>query len=89
MHPDAQDGSHNGGGSEVWVYDGSKRERVSRIPLREWGVSLAVSRGSEPRLLITNPVDMSLELYDGETGEFIRTITGFGQETPLMLHGAL
>lgn len=89
MHPDAQDGSHNGGGSEVWVYDASKRERVSRIPLRVWGVSLAVSRGSKPRLLVTNPVDMSLELYDGKTGEFIRTITGFGQETPLMLHGAL
>lgn len=88
MHADAKDGSHNSGGSEVWVYDGPKQERVLRIPLREWGLSLAVSRGSEPRLLVTNPVDMSLELYDGQSGEFIRTITGFGQETPLMLHGA-
>ncbi|QIB64574.1 amine dehydrogenase large subunit [Kineobactrum salinum] len=88
MHADAKDGSHNGGGSEVWVYDGRKQERVQRIALREWGISLAVSRGSEPRLLVTNPMDMSLELYDGRSGEFIRTITGFGQETPLMLHGA-
>lgn len=89
MHPDAQDGSHNGGGPEVWVYDPRKQQRVLRIPLREWGLSLAVSRGSDPRLLVTNPTDMSLELYDGKSGEFIKTITGFGQETPLMLHGTL
>jgi methylamine dehydrogenase heavy chain len=71
------------------VYDPKKQERVLRIPLQAWGLTLAVSRGSDPRLLVTNPVDMSLELYDGKSGEFIKTITGFGQETPLMLHGAL
>lgn len=87
MHPDAVDGSHNGGGPEVWVYDPVKQARVQRITLQEWGLSIAVSRGSEPTLLVTNPVDMSLELYDARTGDFIRTITGFGQETPLMLHG--
>ncbi|MEX2489442.1 MAG: amine dehydrogenase large subunit [Pseudomonadales bacterium] len=88
MHPDAQDGSHNGGGPEVWVYDPEQQQRVLRVALEEWGVSLAVSRGPAPKLLITNPVDMSLELYDGLSGKFLKTITGLGQETPLMLHGA-
>ncbi len=88
MHPDARDGSHNEGGAEVWVYDPAKQARVARIALREWGLSLAVSRGSEPRLLVTNPVDMSLELYDALSGEFLKTITGLGQNTPLMLFGA-
>lgn len=87
MHPDAVDGSHNGGGPEVWVYDPKTQERVQRIALQAWGLSLAVSRGTEPRLLVTNPTDMSLELYDAASGDFLRTITGFGQETPLMLHG--
>jgi methylamine dehydrogenase heavy chain len=87
MHPEGGEGSHNSGGAEVWVYDPAKKSRVQRIALQEWGLSLAVGRGSQPRLLVTNPIDMSVELYDGLTGEFKRKITDFGQETPLMLHG--
>ncbi len=88
MHPDARDGSQNGGGSEVWVYDASLKKRILTIPLKAWGLSLALSRGENPRLLVTNPTDMSLELYDAQSGDFIRTITDFGQETPLMLYGS-
>jgi hypothetical protein len=31
---------------------------------------------------------MTLELYDATSGEFIRKIKDFGQETPLMLHAS-
>jgi hypothetical protein len=31
---------------------------------------------------------MSLELYDALSGEFLKTISDLGQNTPLMLHGA-
>lgn len=90
MNPEARgvDGMHNAGGAEIWVYEPNTRRRVLRIPLKEWGLSFAVSRGEEPKVLVTNPVDMSVELYDGLTGEFIKKITGFGQETPLLLWGA-
>ncbi|MDO8861964.1 amine dehydrogenase large subunit [Haliea sp. E1-2-M8] len=88
MHPDATDGSHNGGGAEVWIYNPEKQTRVARIALREWGLSLAVSRGPEPKLLVTNPVNMSLELYDAQSGDFLKTIPDLGQNTPLMLFGA-
>jgi methylamine dehydrogenase heavy chain len=88
MHPDAVDGSYQGGGPEVWVFDVAKRQRVKRIKLREWGLSLAVSRGKKPMLMVVNPGDMSLEMYDPRSGEFLRTITGFGQQTPLMVHRA-
>lgn len=90
MNPEANgvDGMHNAGGAEIWVFDPEARRRVLRIPLQEWGLSFAVSRGEEPTVLVTNPVDMSVELYDGLTGEFIRKITGFGQETPLLMMSA-
>ena len=90
MNPEANgvDGMHNAGGAEIWVYDPDARRRVLRIPLQEWGLSFAVSRGQEPKVLVTNPVDMSVELYDALTGAFIKKITGFGQETPLFLWGA-
>ena len=78
--------------SKSWTVDTSQypeaRRRVLRIPLQEWGLSFAVGRGEEPKVLVTNPVDMSVELYDGLTGDFIRKITGFGQETPLMIMSA-
>ena len=88
MHADAVDGSHNGGGSEVWVFDPQDQERVMRIALKEWGLSIAVSRGKDPLLMVTNPITMALEMYDAQSGEYIKTITDFGQETPLMMHGA-
>jgi methylamine dehydrogenase heavy chain len=88
MHPDSKDGSYQGGGSEVWVYDAAKRKRVKRIALKEWGLSLAVSRGENPMLMVVNPTDMSLEMYDPRSGDFVKTIGGFGQETPLMVHGS-
>jgi methylamine dehydrogenase heavy chain len=72
----------------VWVYDPVKKQRVLRIALQAWGLSLAVSRGKNPRLMVTNPIDMSLEMYEGLSGKFVKTITDFGQETPLMLHGS-
>jgi hypothetical protein len=31
---------------------------------------------------------MSLEMYNPETGEFIKTITDFGQMTPLSVRGS-
>jgi len=89
MHPDSKDGSYQGGGPEVWVFDAAKQKRVLRIALQEWGLSLAVSRGKNPVLMVTNPTDMSVETYNTSTGEFIKKISNFGQETPLMLHGSL
>jgi methylamine dehydrogenase heavy chain len=88
MHPDSKDGSYQGGGPEVWVYDPAKKARVLRIPLQAWGLSLGVSRGKNPLLMVTNPTDMSVETYDGLTGAFVKTITDFGQETPLLINGA-
>ena len=88
MHPDGSNDSYQGGGSEIWVYDPAKKQRVARIPLKAWGLALAVSRGKEPWIMVTNPTDMSMEVYDGLTGNFIRTITDFGQSTPLTLQGA-
>ena len=88
MHPDAKDGSYQGGGPEVWVYDAAGKKRVRRIAVKEWGLSLAVSRGKQPVLMVVNPGDMSLEMYNPESGEFIRKISDFGQQTPLMVHRA-
>lgn len=88
MHPDAKDGSYQGGGPEVWVFDAARKKRVRRIVLQAWGLSLAASRGKKPVLMVVNPIDMSLEMYNPATGQFIRKIDDFGEQTPLMVHSS-
>ena len=87
MNPESFNGSHKDGGPEIWVYNPKKGKRVQRIKLNSWGISLALTRGDNPRVVVTNP-EMNLEVYQAKTGEFIRTISGFGQETPFVVYSA-
>ena len=73
MHPDGEEGSHKNGGGEVWVFDAAAQERTARIPLPNWGISIAVSNAERPLLLVTNG-KMALETYDALSGEFVKTL---------------
>lgn len=73
MHPDGEEGSHKNGGGEAWVFDAAAGKRSARIPLPNWGVSIAVSNAERPLLLVTNG-ELGLETYDAVTGEFIKTL---------------
>ncbi|MBI1732902.1 MAG: amine dehydrogenase [Gammaproteobacteria bacterium] len=85
MHPEGKEGSHKDGGPEAWVFDVKKQSRVQRIVLKNWGVSLEATNGPAPLLVVTN-TDMDLDIYDAKSGEYLRTIAHFGQESPLLLH---
>ena len=84
MSPDGKDGSHKDGGAEAWVFDPEKRQRVQRIGLKNWSVSLEVTRGDKPYLVATN-ADMQLDVYEAVSGDWIRVIGGIGA-MPLNLH---
>ena len=85
MNPEGKEGSHKDGGPEVWVFDARKRERVQRIELKNWGISLELTQDQAPLLLVTN-AEMNIDVYQPVDGKHLRTISGFGQETPLILH---
>ena len=87
MHPDGENGSHKGGGSEVWVYDVDAKQRLDRIVLKEWGVSIEVTRGEQPYLVVTN-ANMDLDVYATDGGEWLRFIGGRAFETPFILHAS-
>ncbi|MDE0154015.1 MAG: amine dehydrogenase large subunit [Gammaproteobacteria bacterium] len=87
MHPDGEDGSHKGGGTEVWVFDVDAKKRVGRIVLKEWGVSIEVTKGEHPYLAVTNG-NMDLDVYSVDTGEWLRFIGGRAFETPFILHAS-
>ncbi len=84
MHPEGKEGTHKDPGVEVWVYDVAKKLRIDRISLKMPAITIEVTGGDAPRLLATN-VEMSIDVYDAENGRYLRTLTDFGQETPLLL----
>ena len=87
MHKDGYNGSHKNGGSEVWVFDTRKRKRINRFELKEWGVSIEVTRGDKPYLVVTNG-NFELDIYSADNGEWQQVIGGRAFEMPMVLHAA-
>ncbi len=86
MHSDGREGSHKDPASEIWVVDTAKKSVSRRIELEMPVITIALTRDDE--LLVATTVEMNIDVYDANSGERLRTLSGFGQETPFMLHGA-
>ncbi|ASJ74022.1 amine dehydrogenase large subunit [Granulosicoccus antarcticus] len=82
---DGAEGTQTHGGSQVWVFDVQTKERVKVIELPSHGLSLALTRGDKPTLVVTNG-EMNLDVFDATSGEYIQTLSDFGNQTPLLLH---
>jgi methylamine dehydrogenase heavy chain len=87
MHEHGVEGSHKNPGAEVWVYDVAKRKRVERVKLKHPGLSVELTRDRHPLLLVVN-TDMNVDVYKADSGKYVRTLSNFGQETPLVLYAA-
>ncbi len=81
MHPDGVEGSQKNGGPEVWVFDVGQKKRVRKIPLKTWGVSVAVVG---EKFIVTN-AEMQLDIYDVASGIFSHTF-GDGIFTPFIVY---
>ena len=88
MHSDGKDGSHAEGGSHIWVFDMKKKQRLQTIAVPNWAISVAVTRGKEPLIVVTNPIDMSLDILNAKDGSFVQNISDFGNNTPLLVYKA-
>ncbi len=87
MHAQGREGSHKDPGVEVWVFDGAAESRVNRIELSLPAISISVTRDDEPLLVATN-INMEIDVYDVTSGDHLRTLGDFGQETPLILRAS-
>lgn len=89
FHPQGADGTHKNPGVEVRVYDPGKRRLVRRHKLEHPAISLALTRDANP-LLVTTAIgaheQMNLDVYDAADGRYLRTLDGFAQETPFVIH---
>ena len=82
MHRGGQD-SHKDPGTEVWVYDLARHERVQRLPLAHPAISIQVTQDAAP-IMIASAGEPRLDVYDANSGQLRRTIEGVGQ-TPLLI----
>ncbi|MCG8503690.1 MAG: hypothetical protein MI755_03705, partial [Sphingomonadales bacterium] len=71
----------------VWVFDPATQSRVQRIALRRDAMSIEVTRGDDPYLVVVGP-DMSLDVYSANTGEWVRNIGGQIALTPFAVYAA-
>ncbi|MGI9294337.1 MAG: amine dehydrogenase large subunit, partial [Pseudomonadales bacterium] len=85
MQPDGAEGTHSHGGTQVWVFDVNKKQRLKIIETPNHAISIALTRGAKPKLVVTNG-ELKLDVFDASNGEFIQTIADFGNVTPLVVH---
>ncbi len=86
MQENGFNGSHKNGGSEVWVFNVSTKQRVSTIKLKSHGISIEVTKDKYPLLVVTNS-EMNLDVYNAKTGKHIRMIGAIGV-MPIVLHAS-
>ena len=84
MSPAGREGSHKDGGVEVWVVDPAKKALIQRIALKNAAVSIEATRQTKPLLVASRP-NGSLDVYDGLTGAFQKTIGGTIAHDPLTM----
>ena len=72
---------HDYGGDEVWVIDAKSHDVVNRLKLRGDSQLIEVTAGEDPYLIAVN-LDMSLDVFRANSGEFIRRIGGQIALTP-------
>ncbi len=83
MSPSGREGSHKSGGSEVWVLDPAKGERLARIKLQGVGISIEVTREASPRLIVAR-ADSVVDVHDARTGALVHSLgnmVGFNPQT--------
>ncbi len=85
MQPNGHEGSHQHGGNQVWVFDVVAKKRVSMVNAPSGALSLGVTRGKTPKLIITNG-ELALDVIDPVSGKLIQTLSDFGNVTPLMVN---
>lgn len=86
MQEKGREGSHKEGGSEIWVFDTTSKQKVRTITLEKGGLSIEATKGADGFLVVTN-LEMGLDVYSLD-GDLIRTILVSDTATPFLLHAA-
>lgn len=70
--------SYEAPGPEIWVYDLVRRERLRKITTRQPSISIAVSQDEAPLLYAITEDLSALDIYDADSGKFLRSAPELG-----------
>ena len=87
MSPLGKEGSHKDGGSEVWVVDPVKNERVRRIDLAGQAGSISVTHEAVPHLIAAR-ADGNIDVFDATTGQPVRHLGATAAFNPIVMEPA-
>ena len=77
--------THKDPGTDVWVYDLASRKRVQQISTHHKAGSIAVSQDDKPLLYTCFIESNVLDIYDAQSGRFLRSVEGVGQTPTIMV----
>lgn len=84
MSPNGREGSHKDGGTEVWVVDPVANKRVRRIDLGGLASSIAVTRESNPGLIVARP-DGQIDVFSAQDGTLQRHLGATAAFNPTVM----
>jgi methylamine dehydrogenase heavy chain len=84
MSPAGREGSHKDGGTEVWVVDPLKNQRLRRIDLKGVAGSITVTREAKPHLVVARP-DGQIDLFDAVSGALVRQLGASAALSPVLM----
>jgi len=85
MNEGAGEGDHKNGGGEVWAIDPKAKKLVRRIPMPNWAISIEVTHGETPYLIVTNG-NLEADVFNASTGEYLRTFGGGAAQHAFAIH---
>lgn len=83
MHQGGRD-THKDPGRSIWVYDLKSHHRVQQVATRHPTGSIKLSGDDHPLLFTIFEASSELDVYDGRTGRFLRTVTE-AASSPMLL----
>jgi len=78
-------GQRQPGTTEVWVFDVTRQQRLSRIALKQDGYIIEVTQGKAPYLALVS--QNGIDVYNATTHQFVQTIGGM-RRSPVLLHAS-
>lgn len=77
--------THKAPGTDIWIYDLASHKRVQQITVRHKAGSIALSQDDKPLLFTCFIESNVLDIYDGLSGRYLRSVDSLGQTPTIMV----
>lgn len=80
IHEQGAEGTHKNPSADVFVYSMTAKKKLRQLTLKTPAISIALTGGETPYLVAFN-IDLEIDIYDADSGDWLRKIGGLATET--------